>query len=145
MLNNNTALLNMNMNNIDIFIDPHKSNGSIYNGMNLSLNLQKIEKNTNIQNKIIQFPWKEESQNINLMRNINPKRNRQAIGEIDEVNENSEWEIKSIRDKIRKKYQSSSIERNSHNYSQNNTALSLEKATMEESKHIKQLSIIIII
>jgi len=56
MLNNNTALLNMNMNNIDIFIDPHKSNGSIYNGMNLSLNLQKIEKNTNIQNKIIQFP-----------------------------------------------------------------------------------------
>ena len=79
-----------------------------------------------MQNYIIQFPRKEESQNINLMLNINPKRNRQAICAIDEVNENSESEIKSIRDNERKKYQSFSIERNSHNYLQNNTAPSLE-------------------
>ena len=79
-----------------------------------------------MQNYIIQFPRKEESQNINLMRNINPKRNRQAICAIDEVNENSESEIKSIRDNARKKYQSFSIERNSHNYLQNNKAPSLE-------------------
>ena len=39
MLNNNTALLNMNMNSTDIFIDPDKTNESAYNGMNLSLNL----------------------------------------------------------------------------------------------------------
>ena len=54
-----------------------------------------------------QFPRKEEPQNINLMPNINTKRNRHVIGAIDAVNENSESEIKSIRDKARKKYQSS--------------------------------------
>ena len=50
------------MNNTDIFINP----------MNLSLNLPNKEKNTNLQNYMIQFPRKEESQNINLMPNINP-------------------------------------------------------------------------
>ena len=42
MLNNNSALLNKN--NTDIFIGPSKT---IYNDINLTLNLQKIEKNTN--------------------------------------------------------------------------------------------------
>ena len=82
MLNNNTTLLNMNNNNI--FIDPRKTNESgfiPYNDMNLSLNLPNKEKNfTNLQNYMIQFPPKEEPQNINLMSNINPKRNRHVIG-----------------------------------------------------------------
>ena len=46
------------------------------------------------------------------------------------INDNSESEIKSRRDKTRKKYQLSSIERNSYNYSQNNTALNLEQAPL---------------
>ena len=92
------------MDSTDIFIDPRKTT---YNDMNLSLNLQKIEKNTNLQNYMTQFPRKEEPQNINLMSNINPKRNRHLIDAIDTVNENSESEINSIKDKARKKYQSS--------------------------------------
>jgi len=44
MLNNNLVLLNMD--STDIFIDPRKTT---YNDMNLSLNLQKIEKNTNFK------------------------------------------------------------------------------------------------
>ena len=53
------------------------------------------------------------------------------------MNDNSESEIKSIRDKARKKYQSSSIERNSHNYSQNNTAPSLEQAPINNYERIQ--------
>ena len=132
MLNNNLVLLNMD--STDIFIDPRKTT---YNDMNLSLNLQKIEKNTNLQNYMTQFPRKEEPQNINLMSNINPKRNRHLIDAIDTVNENSESEINSIKDKARKKYQSSSVERNSHNYSQNNTAPSLEKAPINNYERIQ--------
>ena len=121
MLNNNTALLNMN--NTDIYINPNKTNESgfiPYNDMNLSLNLPNKEKNsTNLQNYMTQFPRKEEPQNINLMSNINPNRNRQVANAREVINENSESEINSLREKVRKKYQSSSIERNSHNYSQN--------------------------
>ena len=84
---------------------------------------------------MIQFPRKEEPQNINLKSNINPKRN--IIDTIDTVNENSESEIKSIKDKARKKYQSSSVERNSHNYSQNNTAPRLEKAPINNYERIQ--------
>jgi hypothetical protein len=86
---------------------------------------------------MIQFPPKEEPQNINLMSNINPKRNRHVIGTKNFGNDNSESEIKSIRDKARKQYQSSSIERNSHNYSQNNTAPSLEQAHMNNYERNK--------
>ena len=128
MINNNTTLLKTN--NTDIFIDPRKTNESgfvPYNDMNLSLNLENKEKNfTNLQNYMTKFPQKEEPQNISLMSNINHKRNRYVIGNKDLVNGNSE----SLRDKARKKFQSSSIERNSHNYSQNNTAPSLEQGTI---------------
>jgi len=128
MLNNNTASSLLNMNNTDIFINP----------MNLSLNLRNKEKNTNLQNYMTQFPRKEKPQNINIMSNINPKRNHHVIGGKDvAMNDNSESEIKSIRDKARQKYQSSSIERNSHNYSQNNTAPSFEQAPINNYERIQ--------
>ena len=70
MLNNKTFASLLNMNNTDIFINP----------INLSLNLPNKEKNTNLQNYMTQFPRKEETQNINLMSNINPKRTHHVIG-----------------------------------------------------------------
>ena len=139
MLNNNTALLNMN--NTDIYNNTGKTNESSfipYNDMNLSLNLPNKEKNaTNLQNYMTQFPRKEEPQNINLMTYINPTRNNRVINERDVMNEHSESEIKSLREKARKKYQSSSIERNSHNYSQNITAPSLEQAPNNNYERIQ--------
>jgi hypothetical protein len=139
MLNNKTVSLNMN--NTDIFIDPRKTNESgfiPYNDMNLSLNLPNKEKNiTNLQNYMTQFPQKEEPQNISLMSNKNHKRNRHVIDAKDLGKDNSELEMNTIRDKARKKYQSSSIERYSHNYSQNNTAPSLEQAPINNFERIQ--------
>jgi len=141
MLNNNTALLNLNMNNTDIYNNSRKTNESSfipYNDMNLSLNIPNNEKNiTNLKNYMTQFPQKEEPQNINLTSYINPNRNRQTTNARDAVNESSESEIKSLREKARKKYQSSSIERNSHNYSQNITAPSLEQAPINNYERIQ--------
>jgi hypothetical protein len=139
MLNNKTVSLNMN--NTDIFIDPRKTNESgfiPYNDMNLSLNLPNKEKNiTNLQNYMTQFPQKEEPQNISLMSNKNHKRNRHVIDAKDLGKDNSKLEMNTIRDKARKKYQSSSIERYSHNYSQNNTAPSLEQAPINNFERIQ--------
>ena len=65
MLNNNTALLNMNMNNTDIFIDPHKSNESAYNEWyEFKFKFTKNRKKYKYAKLFIQFPRKEEPQKI---------------------------------------------------------------------------------
>ena len=124
---------NISNNNISYEKLPSNQRNNAYGNSHNRINNFKKEKEKNYY--MIQFPRKEEPQNINLKSNINPKRN--IIDTIDTVNENSESEIKSIKDKARKKYQSSSVERNSHNYSQNNTAPRLEKAPINNYERIQ--------
>jgi len=137
------------MNNNDIYNNSFKTNESSftpYNDMNLILNLPNNKKNiTNLQNYIIQFPQKEESQNINLTSYINLNINRQIASARDLVNENTESEIKSLREKARKKYQSPSLERNSYNYSQNITAPNLEQTPINNYERIQLIKELIII
>ena len=137
MLNNNIGYMTNYMNNTDININRQKNDDSNFiqnKDMNLSVNLPLREKNTNLQNYVSQFPRKEqEQQNINIMTNINPNRIRhtQRVRNAISINDGSETEIKSLRDKVRKKYQSNSLERNSQqNYSQNITAPSLEQMSL---------------
>ena len=137
------------MNNNDIYNNSFKTNESSftpYNDMNLILNLPNNKKNiTNLQNYIIKFPQKEESQNINLTSYINLNINRQIASARDLVKENTESEIKSLREKARKKYQSPSLERNSHNYSQNITAPNLEQTPINNYERIQLIKELIII
>ena len=118
MLNNNPELINISKNT-------QIGDKYINNEMNYSVNLPNIEKiNTNLQNYLTQYPQKLQNQE-NINNNINPIRTKQPIRTKNDmallINDNSEEEIKSLRDRVRKKYQSPIIDRNSNqNCSQNN-------------------------
>ena len=119
MLNNNPELINISS-NTQMIGDKYQNNE-----MNYSVNLPNVDKiNTNFKNYLTQYPQKVQNQD-NLNNNINPIRTKHPIRTKNDmalmINDNTEEEIRSLRDRVRKKYKSPIMERNnSENYSQNN-------------------------
>ena len=119
MLNNNPELINISS-NAQMVGENYQNNE-----MNYSVNLPNVDKiNTNFKNYLNQYPQKVQNQD-NLNNNINPIRTKHPIRTKNDmalmINDNTEEEIRSLRDRVRKKYKSPIMERNnSENYSQNN-------------------------
>ena len=101
-------------------------NGNLINNKNNEMNYSAIlpnsgKINTNYQNYLTQYPPKKENQeNINNLNNIrtkNPIRttNNNALM----INDNSEEEIKALKERVRKKYKSPSLEKNNNNTNYN--------------------------
>ena len=107
------------------------------NEMNYSEILPNIGKiNTNYHNYLTQYPPKKDNQeninNINNIRNKNPIRTTNNIALM--INDNSEEEMKALRERARKKYKSPSIEKNNNNikYNQNYHTNNLLDSNNEE-------------
>ena len=110
MLNKNPELINLSVNN--------QLNDIKNNDTNYSVNLSNIDKiNTNFQNYLTQYPPKGQSQE-NINNNIIQLRSKLPIGTSNNdallINDNTEEEIKSLRERVRKKYKSPIIERNNN-------------------------------
>ena len=129
MLHNNPEMINMSndthISNNYMKNKINNQNANQNNEMNYSVNLPNVDKiNTNFQTYLTQFPPKEQnSQNIN--NNVNQNRTKHPIGTRNNmallIKDNPEEEIKSLRDRVRKKYKSPVIEKNNNqNYSENN-------------------------
>ena len=126
MLHNNPGMINLSN---DVEINNKYSNNKNQNqhntNMNYSVNLPNTEKiTTNYRTYLAQYPPKENNQQNNN-NNINQNRVKHPIGTRNNmallINDNSEEEIRSLRDKVRKKYKSPVIEKNNNqNYSENN-------------------------
>ena len=125
MLNNNPELINLSNNTQELINNKYRqqqSNKS--NDINYSVNLPNTGKiQTNFQNYLTQYPPKGENQE-NINNNLNPIRTKHPIGTRNNValliNDNSEEEIRSLRERVRKKYKSPVIEKNNQTYSQKN-------------------------
>ena len=128
MLYNHPELINLSNNNEEIINNKYPQQQSIDNNnnneMNYSTNAGRA--NTNFQNYVNQYPSRVENQESINNNNINKARTKYPIGTRNNnvllINDNSEEEIRALRERVRKKYKSPSIERNSNqNYSRNNT------------------------
>ena len=134
MLHNNPGMINLNndteMNNK--FISNNKNQNQQNTTMNYSVNLPNTEKiTTNYRTYLTQYPQKENNQQNNN-NDINQIRVKHPIGTRNNmallINDNSEEEIRSLRDKVRKKYKSPVIEKNNNqNYSENNILIQNNK------------------
>ena len=101
-------------------------NSNLINNKNNEMNYSAIlpnsgKINTNYQNYLTQYPPKKGNQeninNINNIRTKNPIRttNNNALM----INDNSEEEIKALKERVRKKYKSPSLEKNNNNTNYN--------------------------
>ena len=123
MLNNHPELINLSSNTTasDIYKNPRYINEN--NKTNISANLPNSEKiNTN----------------INKLEKRNNNKNNHALY----INDNSEMEIKSIRDKIRKKYKSPSRDNsNIQSYSQNIISQNIEQNEIKPYEHVPSYNV----
>ena len=124
MLNNNPELININNINQKLINKKYIQRISNKNNdMNYSVNLPNIDKvQTNFKNYLSQYPPKGDNKE-DINNNINPLRTKHPIGTKNNIalliNDNSEEEIKNLRERVRKKYKSPVTERNNnHTYSQ---------------------------
>ena len=126
MLNNNPELINLSNNQLN----------NTKNDINYSVNLSNMDKinpntNTHYQHYLMQYPPKRQIQE-NVNNNIIQIRSKHPImtknNEALLINDNSEEEIKSLRERVRRKYQSPVVERNiNKTYSQNNEEIPLKQ------------------
>ena len=120
----NLTMLHNNPEMINVSKDAEISNKFTNENMNYSVNLPNTEQiNTNFRTYLTQYPKENNQQNIN--NNINQSRTKHPIGTRNNaplfINDNSEEEIRSLRDRVRKKYKSPVLENNNkQNYSENN-------------------------
>ena len=125
MLNNHPELINISNNNPEIINNKYiQQISNKNNDINYSVNSPNMNKiQTNYQNYLTQYPPREENQE-NINNNLNPIRKKHPIGTRNNaalfINDNSEEEIRSLREKVRKKYKSPVIEKNNNTYSQKN-------------------------
>ena len=116
MLHNSPEMINVSK-------DAEISTKYTNKNMNYSLNLPNTEQiNTNFRTYLTQYLKENNQQNIN--NSINQNRVKHPIGTRNNaalfINDNSEEEIRSLRERVRKKYKSPVIEKNNNqNYSEN--------------------------